>query len=91
MDILNMNVLEMGFIAIATFGSVSALNYFWKNATTQRNFLMSLLFAFAFSFVPADMGNIIANKVKDAVAVAVALNGLYQMLSGVAKKIGQNS
>lgn len=87
MEIFNgIDIATAGFVALATFGSVSAVN-FWKKQNSRTNFLLSLLFAFGFSFVPADFGNIIANKAKDAFNIAVLLNGSYQFLGGIAKKI----
>lgn len=89
MDILKgIDITTAGFILLSTFGAVSAVN-FWKKQTTQWNFILSVLFAFLFGFVPADLGNLIANKIKDAIAIAVTLNGAYQFIGGVARKIGQ--
>lgn len=88
MELLNgFDYASAGFILLATFGAVSAVN-FWKKQDSRGNFLLSILFSFLFSFVPADLGSIIANKVKEAIAIAVTLNGAYQFLGGVAKKIG---
>lgn len=85
----NIDLQTIGFVALATFGSVSAVNFF-KQMDSRQNFLLSVGFALAFSFVPADLGNVIVNKIRDAVAVAVTLNGAYQFLGGVAKKMGSN-
>lgn len=75
-----------GFVAIATFGAVAAVNFKWKLAPMQ-NYLLSVVFAFAFLFVPADLGSFIANRIKEAIAIATTINGAYQFLGGVAKKI----
>ena len=74
------------FIMLMSFGAVSAVN-FWKKQTPKINFLLSMGFAFIFGFVPADFGNIIANHVKEAIAVALSVNGIYQGLGGIAKKV----
>lgn len=88
MDFLNnVDVASMGFLALATFGSVSAVN-FWKKLDTKQNFLLSVAFAFAFTFVPENLGNVFLNKFRDAYAIATFLNGLYQFSGGVVKKIG---
>lgn len=83
-----MDFQSMGFVMLVTFGAVSAVN-FWKPQTSKANFLLSVGFAIAFGFVPADLGSIIANKIKEALAIAVGLNGLYQGIGGIAKKVGQ--
>lgn len=77
----------MGFVALATFGAVAAVNFKWK-LSSVHNFALSVVFALLFGFVPADWGSLIANKVKEAIAIAVTLNGAYQFLGGVAKKFG---
>lgn len=88
MEILaGLDIQTLGFVALATFGAVSAVNFKWK-LSSQANFLLSVLFAIAFSFVPADLGSVIANKIKEAVVIATMLNGAYQFLGGVAKKVG---
>lgn len=84
----NIDIQTISFVALATFGTVSAINFFYK-LNSQGNFLLSLLFAIVYGFIPADLGNIILNRVRDAYIVAVSLNGAYQFLGGVAKKIGQ--
>lgn len=81
------DIASIGFVALATFGTVSAINFF-KPMNSKANFLLSLVFAIIYGFVPADLGNIVVNKVRDAYAVAVVLNGAYQFLGGVVKKVG---
>lgn len=85
-----LDIQSFGFVALATFGAVSAVN-FWRKLTTQQNFLLSVLFAFIFGFVPADLGNELANRIKEALALGVSLNGAYQFASGIAKKFGGSS
>lgn len=87
MELFNgMDITNLGFVALATFGAVSAIN-FWKQLDSKTNFALSIVFAFLFSLVPPDLGSVIGNKIKDAVAVAITLNGAYQFLGGVAKKV----
>lgn len=90
MDFDFISLFNLGFVPFATFGAVAAFN-FWKKLDSKQNFLLSVGFAIAFSFVPADWGNVILNKVKDGVSVAVVLNGAYQFLGGVAKKFGASA
>ncbi len=91
MELLNgIDIASAGFVLLATFGAVSAVN-FWKKQTSQMNFILSVVFAIVFSFVPPDLGNVIVNKVRDAVAIALSLNGAYQFLGGVAKKVGMTA
>lgn len=93
MDILsNVNIAEASFVLLATFGSVSLVNVVVKKRTSKEldseaKIFLSILLAFLFGFVPADLGNVIANRIKEAVVVGVSLNGAYQFAAGVAKKI----
>jgi len=91
MELLNgIDIASAGFVLLATFGAVSAVN-FWKKQDSRVNFLLSVGFAIAFSFVPPDLGNMIVNKIRDAVAIALSLNGAYQFLGGVAKKVSNQT
>lgn len=87
----SIDIASIGFVALATFGTVSAVNFFAKRLDSRQNFLLSVLFAVIYSFVPADLGNIAVNKFRDAFAIAVTLNGAYQFLGGVAKKVGESA
>lgn len=81
-----LDLSTMGFVALATFGAVAAVNFKWR-LTSMQNFWLSVAFAFGFGFVPGDWGSFFANKIKEAVAIATTLNGAYQFLSGLAKKV----
>lgn len=86
----NIDLATIGFVALATFGSVSAINFF-RALNSRQNFLLSMVFALVYSLVPSNLGNEIVNRVRDAFAVAVTLNGAYQFLGGVAKKVGKDA
>jgi hypothetical protein len=92
MDLTALNgILSGSYIFALTFGAVSSINIFYKELDSKQNLALSFIFALIFAFIPADFGNIILNRVKDAVGVAVGLNGTYQFFSGIVKKIGFNS
>jgi hypothetical protein len=84
------SILQGGFVLTLTFGAVSAVNIFYKQLDSKWNLGLSFVFALIFAFIPANLGNIILNQIKNAVAVAVSLNGAYQFLSGIAKKVSNN-
>ncbi len=87
-DILGgLDLASVGFVMLVTFGSVSAVNLLWKRLPPKINFILSVVLAFALGFVPEDLGSIIANHIKDALAVAFAANGAYQGLSKIAEKV----
>lgn len=76
----------LGFVGLVSFGLVALVNYKYHLSPVQ-NFALSVAFAFALSFVPADWGNFFFNKLKEALAIAGVVNGAYQSVSGVAKKV----
>lgn len=84
-------ILQGSYILVLTFGAVSAINIFYKQLDSKWNLGLSFVFALIFAFIPTDLGNIILNKIRDAVGIAIALNGSYQLLSGLAKKVGTGS
>lgn len=75
---MNIDLINLGFSGIITFGIVSAVSFFKADLTTQQKFLLSAVVAFALTFVPREFGNDIANKIKDAIVVATSVNGVFQ-------------
>ncbi len=91
---MNFDFQTATFIALATFGAVHFITYVLKKRwgvelDSDTKIILSVVIAFGLSFVPVHFANEIANRIKDAIAVAITLNGAYQFTSGVAKKIGQ--
>jgi hypothetical protein len=87
MEILaNADFLQLGFVALMAFGSVGAVSFFYKKLTSGQKFLLLAAFAFAYGFVPADLGNMVAERVKEAIAVATSITALYTGLKVVGGK-----
>lgn len=81
-----MDIFALGSTAIITFGIVWAISLFIK-LDSRFKFGLSVVIAVAVSFIPADLGNEIMNRVKDGVGIATALAGFYQMMSKTAEKM----
>lgn len=84
------------FIALATFGAVHFITYvlnkrFDIELASDAKIYLSVILAFGLAFVPQEFANDITTRIKDAIAVAIALNGAYQFTSGVAKKVGTDN
>ena len=85
---------EFGFVGIISFGSVAILGYFLARYQPKFTFGSSeklialVLFAFAYGFVPAEFGNAIAERAKDAIYIATALTALYVGTKKIAGKVG---
>lgn len=89
---MNFDFQTATFVALATFGAVHLIAYVLDKRfdiilASDARIYLSVILAFAFAFVPADFASELATKIKDAIAVAIALNGTYQFLGGVAKKV----
>lgn len=89
---MNFDLQTATFIALGTFGIVHFIAYVLKKRyqiemASDTKIILSVAVAFGLSFVPTEFGNEIASRIKDAIAVAIALNGAYQFGSGLAKKI----
>lgn len=83
--------IQLGFIGLMSFGSVGAVTFFTKSFNkgqgldSGQKFLLLVAFALAYGFVPADLGNEIFNRVKDAIAVATSLTAAYTGIKAIGK------
>ena len=78
-------VLEIGFVGLASYGAVAAVGMWKKDLTSQQKFLLLGGFAFVFGFVPADIGNFVLNHVKEAITTATVIttgNVVINKMSG---------
>lgn len=82
MDILNnIDFASLTLAGLAVLGAVNVATIFKPTLSSKSKFILSLVVAFAVSFVPADFGNIILNHLKDAITVALAASGTYKIAS----------
>ena len=79
-----MDLLSVGFVGLMTLGFVNVLTFWKPNLDSKIKFSVSLVFAFALLWVPADLGNMLAEKIVKAAEIALAASGGYK----VAQKIG---
>lgn len=76
--------MELGgltFIGLATIGVVNVVLFFKPNIDQKVKFGIAFISAFAFTFVPAELGNILLDKAKIAIEVAFASSGGYKLIS----------
>lgn len=74
---------ELTAVGLFSFGGVWLISYvleryFNKTLDTTQKFILMAIIAFGVGYVPADLTNELANRIKDAVAVAIEFSGLYQ-------------
>ena len=69
------------FVGLAVLGTVNVITFFKPGLKSEYKFAISVLVALLFSFIPADIGGEIVNRVRDAVAIALAASGTYKVAS----------
>lgn len=84
MDITQL--IGLSFIGLMTVGFVNVLTFFKPDMDSKVKFAASVVFAFALTFVPVEMGNVILEKVITALEAAAAMSGVYKL----AMKAGGN-
>lgn len=72
---------------LMVIGGVNIINFFFPLTDSRIKFAVSLAIAFAVSFIPAEIGSILLEKLRDAIQIAVAASGLYK----VSQVVGQKS
>jgi hypothetical protein len=81
-----MDLTNITFVGLITLGVVNVISFFKPAMQSSIKFGISILVAFALTFIPADLGNIILDKAKIAIEVAFAASGTYKLAS----KVGGN-
>lgn len=82
-----MDLAGTTFIGLITIGLVNVLSFFFPKMDSKVKFGVSVVFAFALTFVPADIGSVILDKLKIALEVSFSASGVYK----IAQKIGGES
>jgi hypothetical protein len=82
----NVDLANLTFVGFMALGAVNVVTFFKPNLDSKTKFALSVVAALIFAFVPANWGLEITNRVKDAVAVAFAVSGVYKL----GTKIGGN-
>ena len=81
-----MDLMSLGFVGLITLGTVNVVTFFKPTLDSKMKFTLSLAVAFGLTFVPADIGNVILNHAKEALAIALGFSGVYKL----ATKAGGN-
>jgi len=77
------NITTLAPVALLSFGATWIVSFLISKYTkvvfdTQAKVALNVVFAFIFLFIPVEFQNELANKVRDAVAVAVGTISIYQ-------------
>jgi hypothetical protein len=79
-----MDFESVTFVGLATLGIVNVVTLFKSDLDSKYKFLISIIAAFALTFIPSSLGIVLLDKMKIALEVAFASSGTYKL----AQKIG---
>ena len=74
------SILNLSLVGLTAFGAVNVLNIFAPTSDSRIKFTASLLTAFAVSWVPADIQNVVLNHAREALQAALVVSGVYKMI-----------
>lgn len=74
---------------LVVIGAVNVVGFYKPNLDSRYKFVLSLVIAFAVSFIPADLGNLILERLRDAITVAVAASGAYKLFQVAGQRSGE--
>jgi hypothetical protein len=78
-----MDLQSLALPGLVALGVVNVLTMFNPNIDSRIKFGASALVAFGVLFVPAELGNMLADKVKQAIEIAFATSGIYKLATKV--------
>lgn len=81
-----MDLTNITLAGLAVLGFVNVITFFKPNLDNKVKFALSIVVAFAITFIPVEIGSIILEKAKLAIETALAVSGAYKL----ATKIGGN-
>jgi len=82
--VIDTDFAELTFAGLATIGIVNVLTFFYPEIDSRIKFAISIVAAFALSFIPEAISVVLYDKTLQAIEVAFAASGTYKL----AQKIG---
>jgi len=76
-----MDVLSLALPGLVALGVVNVISFFKPDLDSKIKFAISFVVAFAVLFVPADLGFMLADKIKEALTIAFAASGVYKLFT----------
>lgn len=69
----------MTFAGLATLGVVNVITFWKPELDSKVKFALSVGAALLFLFVPIDLGNLLADKIRQSIEIAFAVSGGYKL------------
>lgn len=79
-----MDLQNLTFAGLAAVGVVNVLTFFRPELDSKVKFAVSLVAAFAFSFIPEALSNVLLERSMVALQIAFMASGTYK----IAQKVG---
>lgn len=74
-----MDLSSVTLAGLVAIGVVNVLTMFFTDLDSKIKFAAALVTAFAVTFIPAELGNILLDHIKTALTVAFASSGVYKL------------
>lgn len=81
-----MDIQNITLVGLSAIGAVNVLTMWKPDLDSKYKFIASLVVAFAITFVPVDLGNVILDHLKIAIEVALASSGTYKLATKISGK-----
>lgn len=78
-----MDLLNSTLAGLAVIGVVNVVTFYKPTLDSKVKFAIALVTAFAMTFVPVELGNIILDKLKLAIELAFATSGAYKLTQNI--------
>ena len=81
-----MDIETLGLAGLMAYGTVNVLS--WKFPNMDKGLKLGILFlvSLAILFIPADLGSMMADKMKEALAIALLMTGTGKLADKVGGK-----
>lgn len=80
---MDIDISNLTLAGLAIIGAVNAATIFRPGLSSRSKFIISFAAALAVTFIPADLGALALNHVKDALIAAFAASGGYKLTQNV--------
>lgn len=74
-----MDLQTISLVGLMALGTVNVITLFKPDLDSRLKFAASFVVAFAVTFIPVEVGNIILEKAKIALEASLAFSGVYKL------------
>jgi len=81
-EVNDMNIegfANLTLVGLVALGAVNVISFFKPDMESKLKFGLSFVIAFAVTFVPVELANVVAQNAKLALEAALAASGVYKL------------